>query len=143
MLDIHSAKNSIEIENALKIRKEVFVKGQNVPLSREQDGLDALSEHAIFYYNNLPVGTARIRCKNNKMKLERIAILENMRGKGLGIKLMEFLVNYAKKKKVDQVYMHAQYYLLNYYKKLGFKTRGNIFYDAGIKHIEMYIDFSY
>jgi len=142
MLEIHIAKNQTEIDEALKIRKEVFIKGQNVPLDRERDGLDNSSEHAILYHNNKPTGTARIRYYDNKMKLERIAILDEARGKGLGIKLMEFLVQYGKQKNVKEINMHAQYYLLNFYSKFGFKQRGDIFYDANMKHIEMFLDLS-
>jgi len=36
--------------------------------------------------------------------------------------------------------MNSQYYLKNYYKKFGFKTRGKTFMEAGIKHIEMYLN---
>jgi predicted GNAT family N-acyltransferase len=140
-LDIHVAKNKEEIEKCLIIRKEVFIEGQDVPSDREVDGLDNVAEHVIVYYESKPVGTARIRYpKRMYMKLERIAILESMRGNGLGKKLMEFLVTYAKEKKVEEVVMHAQYYLLQFYKKFGFKERGNTFDDAGIKHIEMYLE---
>ncbi len=142
MLEIHIAKNQTEIDEALKIREEVFVKGQNISIDREKDGLDTSSEHAILYYNNKPAGTARIRYVDNKMKLERIAILDEVRGKGLGIKLMKFLVQYGKEKRVKEIYMHAQYYLLNFYAKFGFKQRGDIFYDTDIKHIEMFLDLS-
>jgi ElaA protein len=33
--------------------------------------------------------------------------------------------------------MNAQYYLLEYYRKLGFKPKGKPFDEAGIKHIKM------
>ena len=36
--------------------------------------------------------------------------------------------------------MQAQYYLVEYYSKFGFKTRGETFYDANIKHIAMFLD---
>ena len=139
MIDIHIVKNQAEFKQVLEIRKQVFVKGQNVSIEREQDGLDDSSEHIILFYNKKPVGTTRIRYKNNKIKLERIAIFEKNRGKGLGIKLIEFLINYGKEKKVNEIYIHSQYYLLKFYSKFGFKQRGKIFYDANIKHIEMYI----
>ena len=88
--------------------------------------------------NEKPAGTARIRYRDNKMKLERLAILDKYRGKGFGVKFMQFLINYGEEKKVDEIYMHAQYYLLEFYKKLGFEQRGEIFYDAEIEHIEMF-----
>jgi GNAT superfamily N-acetyltransferase len=41
------------------------------------------------------------------MKLERVAILDEARGRGLGVKLMEFLVQYGKQKDVNEMNMHA------------------------------------
>lgn len=140
MIDIHITKNREEIKEIMKIREEVFIKEQNVPHEDEVDGLGNSSEHVILYYNNKPSGTARIRKVNGKIKLERIAILSQVRGKGLGEKLVKFLVEYSKEKNVKEVYMHAQYYLVNFYAKFGFKQRGDTFYDAGIKHIEMYLE---
>ncbi len=142
MIDIHIAKTDAEIKEVLKIRKDVFVKGQGITKNREQDGLDDLSEHVIFYYNHEPIGTTRIRYKNNNMKLERIAILDKFRAEGFGGKLMEFLVQYGKDKNVNEIYMHAQYYLIDFYSKFKFKQRGDAFYDKdinNIKHVELYL----
>jgi len=139
IIDIKIAEKQTEIEKALKIREEVFIKGQSVSPKREIDGLDKTSEHAIVYLNKKPIGTARIRILDSKIKLERIAILEEARGEGLGICLMDFLIKYCKNKKTKEIYMHAQYYLLDFYSKFGFKQRGDIFLDAGIKHVEMFM----
>lgn len=46
-------------------------------------------------------------------------------------------IKYCKRKKVKNIFMNAQYYLKDYYKKLGFKPEGRIFEEAGIKHIKM------
>lgn len=139
MINIQITQNSEKIKQAQKIREEVFVKGQSVPVELEIDGLDESSEHALIYFDNSLVGCARIRYKNNKMRLERIAVLEEMRGKGFGTELMRHIIEYAKTQPVTEIYMHAQYYLLKYYQRLGFKCRGEIFFEADIKHIEMYM----
>jgi len=52
---------------------------------------------------------------------------------------MNYLINYCKKRKVKEIYFHAQYHTKDFYKKYGFKTRGKIFIEAGVKHIEMYL----
>ena len=74
MIDLRIAEKQIEIEKALKIREEVFIKGQGVSPKREIDGLDKTSEHAIVYLNKKPTGTARIRILDSKIKLERILL---------------------------------------------------------------------
>ena len=97
----------------------------------------AMSE---LFYKNEPIGCARIRLIGKKAKLERIALLKKYRGKGFGKNIVNYLIKYCKKKNIKGIYMNSQYYLMNYYKKFGFKTRGKTFMEAGIKHIEMYLN---
>ena len=136
-LVIREIKNKKELKKVLEIRTEVFVKGQNVSETLEIDGEDDKATHIIVLLNNKPIGCARIRFLNNKAKLERIAILESYRGKRYGKELVQFLIKFCLDKKVKEIYMHAQYYLKKFYSNLGFKEQGEIFEEAGIKHVEM------
>lgn len=144
---IRLTKSKKEFEEVLKIRKIVFVKGQKVPVDIEIDGLDDKSKHVIVKYEDKTIGTARIRFFDNKSKIERLAILKKYRGKGLGErekkKTFQYVINYCKrkKKKINEIVIHAQYYLKNFYLKFGFKARGKKFKEAGIDHIEMYLKF--
>lgn len=138
-LEIRLVKSKREYEDVLKIREKVFIEGQNVPKEIERDEYDNISKHVIVSVDNKPIGCARIRNVENKLKLERIAILKEYRSRGFGKDLMRWLVDYSKKQNVKEIYMNAQYYLLDFYKKFGFKPRGEIFKEAGIDHIQMYI----
>ena len=122
-----------------KIRENVVIKVQNVPEKREKDELDKTAKHVIVIYKNKQIGCARIRFINKKAKLERIALLKKFRSKGFGKAIMDYLINYCKKKKVKEINLHSQYYIKDFYKSCGFKQRGKIFMDAGIKHIDMYL----
>nr|MDD3720051.1 GNAT family N-acetyltransferase [Candidatus Gracilibacteria bacterium] len=140
MIDIHIA-DELEKELCYKIREDVFTYGQKVPKKIDSDGLDETSTHVILYYSKIPVGTARIRIIDNNLKLERISILEQYRGKGLGKELMKFLIEYSKTKNIDGIVMNAQAYLQSFYEKFGFKKEGEIFKSSGIPHIRMYLSF--
>lgn len=135
-LIIREIKDKNELDEIFRIRKEVFVKGQNVPKELEIDGEDDKATHIIVLLNNKAIGCARIRFVDNKCKLERIAILNEYQGKGYGKKLVQFLIKFCMSKK-KKIYMYAQYYLKDFYSDLGFKEKGEIFEEAGIKHIEM------
>jgi predicted GNAT family N-acyltransferase len=137
-LDIRIIKTKKEFDQAIAIRKEVFVEGQNVPVELEIDGLDDESEHVIAYLDEEPVGCARIRF-NTYAKLERIAIVEKYRGRGFGRQLTDFLIDYCKQKDVDEIRLHSQTYVAYFYKKHGFRIRGNPFFEADIEHVEMYM----
>ncbi|MCK4902885.1 MAG: GNAT family N-acetyltransferase [Thermoplasmatales archaeon] len=141
-LQIKLVTNKEEFEHVINIRKEVFIKGQNVPLDIEIDGLDSESEHFIAYLGNEPIGCARIRTNKKYARLERIAIIKKHRCKGFGTKLTNFLIDYCRKQNYVEIVMHSQNYVIDFYKKFGFKTRGETFLEANIEHKEMVLDIS-
>lgn len=138
-LKIRLVKNSSEYNQIVKIRTVVFVKEQKVPRDIEMDEHENTSKHVIAFYGKKAVGCGRLRFLKGKAKLERIAVLKRYRNKDFGTRILMYMVNYAKRKNPKEIYMHAQYYLRDYYKKLGFRPVGKIFYEAGIKHIEMHL----
>ncbi len=134
----------ITLENDLKIafhiRKEIFVKEQNVPLEDEFDEFDTLNglaEHILVYYNEQPVGTGRVRWVDGYGKLERICILEPYRKFGLGKVITRTLEKIAEEKGLSRVKLHGQTHAEGFYKKLGYQTSSNIFMEDGIPHILM------
>lgn len=137
-LKIRLARNRAELAKVLKVREAVFIKGQHVPLARERDGLDAGSKHAIVLLRGKAVGCARIRFMGRKAKLERIAVLARFRGTGLGKKVMAYLLSYCRRRKARKIVMHSQHYIRGFYEKFGFRQKGGIFMDAGIKHVELW-----
>ena len=139
-LKVRLIKNKKELGKVLTIREIIFIKEQKVSKEIEVDGLDKISKHIIVFYKAKPIGCARIRFVGKKAKLERIALLKGYRSKGIGKILMYYLINYCKNKNFKNIFMNSQYYLKDYYSKFGFKSRGKPFTEAGIKHIEMYLN---
>ncbi|MFJ7933913.1 GNAT family N-acetyltransferase [Sporosarcina sp. NPDC096371] len=125
---------------AFHIRKEVFVKEQNVPLEDEFDEFDTLNElaeHILVYYNEQPVGTGRVRWVDGFGKLERICILEPYRKFGLGKVILRALEEIAEEKGLSRVKLHGQTQAEGFYKKLGYQTSSSIFMEDGIPHVLM------
>lgn len=138
-LTIRLTRSKRELEQVLRIRETVFIKGQNVPAEMELDGLDDEAKHVIVKYGDKPVGTARIRFRGNEARIERLAVLERYRGMGIGKRTLKYVIDYCRRKRVTEVVLHAQYYAKDFYEKLGFKARGKRFMEAGIEHVEMYL----
>ena len=127
-----------EVLEILAIRRTVFIEEQDVSEERERDGKDKEATHFLVKFSGKAVGTARLQwLGKTKCKIERMAILKQYRKMGLGIELLKFIENYAKMHKVQELILHSQFYVKDFYKKLGYKPRGKIFLDAKIKHIEM------
>jgi predicted GNAT family N-acyltransferase len=137
-VEIKLARDIADILDAFEIRRVVFIEEQNVPEARERDDYDKEALHILAQINGQPVATARLRwIGKQKMKVERMAILKPHRKKGLGKEILQFMLAYAQSHGVKEVVLHSQWHARGFYAQLGFKSRGKIFMDAGIRHIEM------
>ena len=137
-LEVKFVDDEKEFEKVVDIRKTVFVEEQNVPLDLEIDGLDSISKHVIAYFCEEPVGCARLRI-DQRARLERVVVLKQYRNRGFGKQIVEYVLDYCKNNNLDEIYFHSRIDTVGFYKKLGFKTRGKIFFEAGIEHIEMFL----
>jgi len=131
-------ENNKELEEALDIRKRVFVEEQGISETLEIDGNDSSALHMIVKNGDIAVGTARVRfLSKQQAKMERMAILKSSRGSGIGKGIIAFLEEELKKRGIEQIVLHSQYYVIDFYKKCGYKETGLPFLDADIKHITM------
>jgi len=121
---------------ARNIRYKVFVIEQNVPEEIEYDEFEAESLHYLLMVDDIAVATCRWRHTLNGIKLERFAVLPEYRGKGLGERLVRHLLNEVLPEG-KLVYLHAQEQVIGFYGRLGFKTYGDVFIEADIRHFLM------
>jgi predicted GNAT family N-acyltransferase len=126
--------NQDQIDLAFFIRRQVFVEEQHVSVERESMD-DNESVHYLASYNELPAGAARFRKTEKGTKIERIAVLKNYRGKGIGEAILLKILDDVESE--EKIYLHAQVNAIQFYIKNGFKTTDNYFVDAGIDHVEM------
>ncbi|MDM9380590.1 GNAT family N-acetyltransferase [Chlorogloeopsis sp. ULAP01] len=121
-----------------EIRRIVFQEGQGVDSDLDFDGDDEISEQLIAYLNDEVVGTARIRYLNAQTaKIERLAVLPIARGQGFGKKIMEKALLVIASKNIPEVVIHAQEYVKGLHQQLGFQEEGEVFEEAGIRHVKM------
>lgn len=127
------------LSDCLAIRHAVFVEEQGVPVELEIDEHDHSSAiHFAVYLDAGLVGTARLCLFNGVAKIQRVAVSKEARGSGLGAKLVDHLVRYARTAKLaPKIALDAQAHATGFYERLGFKTVGTPFDDAGIPHIRM------
>lgn len=132
-IDFHSINLRVE---AFFIRTQVFIFEQGVDPSLEYDEFDETAHHYLAFDGNMAVGTARWRTTGEGIKLERFAVLQAFRNKGVGAallqKIMEDVVPQA-----QNIYLHAQLKAVPFYEKHGFVKEGNVFLEAGINHYAM------
>jgi predicted GNAT family N-acyltransferase len=126
-----------EMIDAIRLRIKVFHKEQKVNPLTDLDKYDKDAHHFIALNGKNIIGTSRVRILNNWAKIERMAIDKNYRDKGVGKGLAQFIINFFRRKEVPKIYLNAQYLVMGFYEKLGFKAVGKPFYEAKIKHIRM------
>lgn len=129
-----------ELKILFEIRHEVFVVEQNIAPEDESDEYEYESTHFMATYDGTLCGTARWRFTDEGVKLERFAVLEDFRGKGVAGALLEAMLKDVRKNpksKGKKIYLHAQFRVVPFYQKRGFAPEGDEFVEAGIRHLKM------
>lgn len=119
------------------IRTKVFVEEQNVSQEDEYDGFDHVARHFLAYYDDNPVGAARLRrlIISGRVRLERFAVLKEYRKKGVGSAILEKLIDAINPGM--EIYVHVQLYNIDFFKKRGFEVDSEEFEEAGTSHVRM------
>ncbi|MBB6085135.1 hypothetical protein HNR28_003188 [Castellaniella defragrans] len=117
---------------ASRIRLEVFVEEQRVPLEEELDARDAQCLHAIAYdADGQAMGTGRLLPDGH---IGRMAVRRAWRGQGVGSLLLTALMDAARRRGDAEVVLDAQLQARPFYARHGFVEEGDTFMDAGIPH---------
>ena len=126
-----------ELDQAFRIRIQVFVREQGVPAEIELDSDDHRAIHFIGSLEGRPVGTTRLVLRAGSAKIGRMAVLKSYRRKKVGEKLLTRAINTAKKLAARKIYLHAQIAVIGFYESAGFRCVGPVFDEAGIAHRKM------
>ncbi|MBB3127410.1 putative GNAT family N-acyltransferase [Paenibacillus rhizosphaerae] len=131
-----------QLEHALDIRQEVFVKEQNVPADLEIDEYDVISEnvhHILLQDKDQYVATGRIIYYNNDTaKMQRIAVRREFRSHGFGRILLMAMEERARELGLAYSILDAQCQAEQFYAKQGYEVISKEpFDDAGIPHVRM------
>jgi predicted GNAT family N-acyltransferase len=138
MLTVKRLDIGANLDEAAKIRTEVFCNEQGFDITREFDGNDNTAWHIMLFDGDMPIATGRI-LNNGKdsYTLGRIAVLGDCRGKQAGRLLVESLVDYAKDLGAKYIKVGSQTRVVGFYQKLGFVVCGEEYMDEHVPHIPM------
>ncbi|MEM7479853.1 MAG: GNAT family N-acetyltransferase [Acidobacteriota bacterium] len=140
-VEVREVRTPAELEEALEIRRQVFVIGQDCPPEEEFDEFEELARQFVARVQGQPAATARWRrvetADGAAAKLERFAVLKEFRGHGLGRRMVEHLIADARRLGHRRMVLHAQSHLAGLYGSYGFEPQGEEFEEAGIPHLKM------
>lgn len=122
-------------DDAQRLRIEVFVIEQGVPVELEWDEADTVSIHAVAYdADNEPIATGRLLPDGH---IGRMAVRQSMRGSGIGSQVLQVLLEQARREGHTELVLHAQIQAQGFYARHGFVAEGEVFMEAGIEHCRM------
>jgi predicted GNAT family N-acyltransferase len=119
------------------VRHQVFVVEQAVPPELERDEFDAVAIHLAALRGDAVIGTLRIVVSGGTAKIGRMAVLAAHRKHGIGSRLMDRATDVARTMGVRDITLHAQLTAKAFYARLGYKEEGDMFEEAGIRHVSM------
>jgi predicted GNAT family N-acyltransferase len=139
MIQVRLADSPEQIELCLRLRWTVFVQEQGVPPSLEVDEHDRSDAvHALVLAEGVPCGAGRFIFEQPGVaKIQRMAIIDDVRGRGAGRALLAFLEEEARRRGARAFSLWAQVRARPFYERAGYVATGAVFDDAGIPHIRM------
>ncbi len=147
MVELKTGSWNVLGQDAMRLRMQVFVREQGIPVEIEADEFDVTSLHAVAI-NGLGqcVATGRMLPSGNDadradvMRIGRMAVARPLRGTQLGRQVLDALVDAARRHGKRQVELHAQRTAESFYRRAGFTVVGDPYEEAGIAHISMVKD---
>mgnify|MGYP003634837217 CR=1 FL=1 len=135
-IEVFKSNDAAKFSKARFIRTVVFIVEQKVAETEEFDEFEQDCVHYLINVDDKSIGTARWRLINDKVKLERFAILEQYRGKKYGDLLLKKVIEDASKEN-KVLYLHAQLKAIPFYERRGFQKVGDLFVECEIEHYKM------
>ena len=140
MTDVRLAQTPKDVQTCLRLRWTVFVEEQGVRPSDELDEHDHKGAvHALAVLDGVPCGAGRfVFTEPGVAKIQRMAVIDDVRGRGVGKALLAFLEAEARQRGASRLTLWAQVRARPFYEKAGYVPVGDEFDDGtGIPHQRM------
>ena len=131
------AESFDDLVKAAVVRGIVFLGEQHTSYVIEKDEHEPTAVHILGEIDGEPVAAGRIRFLGEFAKLERLAVRKEWRGRGIGSRLIEFMMQAARDRGAGKFKLHAQLTTKGFYARHGFQAMGDVFMETGIEHCLM------
>lgn len=108
----------------------------DMELSEDWDGM-----HFGLYYQYELTGVVSLFIDGATAQFRKMAVLPNDQGKGFGLQLLQYLVDYCKSQGIENLWCNARVSAIGFYQKLGFATVGETYERNQVSYIKMELTF--
>lgn len=139
IVKLHTGDWTALQQQATSLRQAVFVEEQGIDANLVCDAADASALHAVLTNRlGMPVATGRlVRASPGVGRIGRMAVDRVLRGSKLGHEVLQALIDLARERGDREIMLHALCSAQGFYVRSGFTTRGSVFSEGGLDHIEM------
>lgn len=110
------------IQEAVKIRNNVFIEEMNLSNYCTSDIYDNFAFNVIAYNDDIPVGTGRLLFKNEKYFIDNVCVIKEYRRKHLGDLMVRMLVRKAVNMGAERTFAEVNHDCKSLFESIGFKT---------------------
>ncbi len=121
----------------VRLREQVFIVEQHVPMDLEWDEHDATATHLLAIHYNEAIGCTRIVGN----QIGRMAVLKPWRRQGVGKALLDAAVQAVRQQGFSSAKLSAQMHAIGFYARAGFVITSPEYLDANIPHVDMQLAF--
>jgi predicted GNAT family N-acyltransferase len=131
--------HSVPYQHSLMIRDHVLRKPLGLDIANDDIYDEDQHIHIVAIDEERVVGVVVLipHYEPGVGKLRQMATLEQVRGKGFGVLLVQQLEKAAKRSGMHKICLHARHHAVGFYEKVGYRKVGELFQEVGMDHYRM------
>lgn len=128
---------SQEWADAVRLREKILREPLGARFTEKE--LEEEKDHFQIagFLDDALIASAVLVPEGNKMKMQRVVVLENLRNLDIGSEMMTFCEEFSSDRNFNVIYCHARNTAVNFYVKNGYSGIGDYFDEDGIPHLKM------
>ena len=130
--------NSKTYWQSVKLRDKILRKPLGLEFTKEELLKEDKQIHFVGFLSGKIVAILILVPKEKfVIKMRQVCVDENFQNKGLGKEMVQFAEKWAKTKNYKLIYCHARKNALNFYLKLNYKIKGEMFFEVNLEHYKL------
>lgn len=124
-------------KEAVNLRENILRKPLGSKFSKQELEEEKNHIQIVGFLDEELIATAVLVPESEKLKMQRVVVINQKRNLEIGSKMMKFCELIALEKGISHLYCHARDSAVNFYLKNGYKGEGEYFDEDSIPHLKM------